>query len=75
MPVDVLLFGAHPDDVEWGAGGIALLLQDSVTSFAIVDMTNGEMGSALGPDPPAAKEAARMATARERGHAGRHDGV
>ena len=45
MPVDVLLFGAHPDDVEWGAGGIALLLKDSGTSFAIVDMTNGEMGS------------------------------
>ena len=45
MPVDVLLFGAHPDDVEWGAGGIALLLRDSGISFAIVDMTNGEMGS------------------------------
>jgi len=45
MPVDVLLFGAHPDDVEWGAGGIALLLKDSGTSFAIVDLTNGEMGS------------------------------
>ena len=43
--VDVLLFGAHPDDVEWGAGGISLLLRDSGTSFAIVDMTNGEMGS------------------------------
>jgi len=45
MPVDVLFFGAHPDDVEWGAGGIALLLRDSGTSLAIVDMTNGEMGS------------------------------
>jgi N-acetylglucosamine malate deacetylase 1 len=45
MSVDVLLFGAHPDDVEWGAGGIALLLQESGTSFAIVDLTNGEMGS------------------------------
>lgn len=45
MPVDVLLFGAHPDDVEWGAGGVVLLLRDSGTSFAIVDMTNGEMGS------------------------------
>ena len=43
--VDVLLFGAHPDDVEWGAGGTALLLRDSRTSFAIVDVTNGEMGS------------------------------
>jgi bacillithiol biosynthesis deacetylase BshB1 len=43
--VDVLLFGAHPDDVEWGAGGTALLLRNSGTSFAIVDLTNGEMGS------------------------------
>jgi N-acetylglucosamine malate deacetylase 1 len=43
--VDILLFGAHPDDVEWGAGGIALLLRDGGGSFAIVDMTNGEMGS------------------------------
>src|SRR6202163_1268604 len=45
MSVDVLLFGAHPDDVEWGAGGIALLLRDKGISFAIVDLTNGEMGS------------------------------
>jgi bacillithiol biosynthesis deacetylase BshB1 len=43
--VDVLLFGAHPDDVEWGAGGITLLLRDAGIPFAIVDMTNGEMGS------------------------------
>ncbi len=45
MPVDVVLFGAHPDDVEWGAGGIALLLREAGISFAIVDLTNGEMGS------------------------------
>jgi len=45
MPVDVLLFGAHPDDVEWGVGGIALLLRDRAVSCAIVDLTNGEMGS------------------------------
>ncbi len=45
MPVDVLLFGAHPDDVEWGAGGIALRLQQRGISFAIVDLTRGEMGS------------------------------
>ncbi len=45
MPVDVLFFGAHPDDVEWGAGGIALLLKDKGVSFGIVDLTNGEMGS------------------------------
>jgi N-acetylglucosamine malate deacetylase 1 len=45
MPVEVLLFGAHPDDVEWAAGGIALLLRDQGISFGIVDLTEGEMGS------------------------------
>jgi bacillithiol biosynthesis deacetylase BshB1 len=45
MAVDVLLFGAHPDDVEWAAGGIALLLHDHGILFGVVDMTNGEMGS------------------------------
>lgn len=45
MPVDVLLVGAHPDDVEWGAGGIALLLCDRGVSLSIADMTEGEMGS------------------------------
>ncbi len=45
MPVDVLLFGAHPDDIEWGAGGIALLLKRKSISFALIDLTKGEMGS------------------------------
>ena len=45
MAVDVLIFGAHPDDVEWAAGGIALLLRDQGISFGVVDMTRGEMGS------------------------------
>lgn len=42
---DVLLFGAHPDDVEWAIGGIAIRLRDAGVSMALVDMTNGEMGS------------------------------
>ena len=45
MPVDVLLIGAHPDDVEWGAGGMALLLQQRGINFAIIDLTRGEMGN------------------------------
>jgi bacillithiol biosynthesis deacetylase BshB1 len=45
MAVDVLLIGAHPDDVEWGAGGIALLLRNEGVSFGILDLTDGEMGS------------------------------
>ena len=45
MSVDLIFFGAHPDDVEWGAGGTLLLLQKQHKSFAIVDLTQGEMGS------------------------------
>jgi N-acetylglucosamine malate deacetylase 1 len=45
MSLDVLFFGAHPDDVEWGAGGMALLLGQREYSFGIVDLTAGEMGS------------------------------
>jgi bacillithiol biosynthesis deacetylase BshB1 len=45
MSLDVLFFGAHPDDVEWGAGGMALLWAQQGCSFGIVDLTNGEMGS------------------------------
>jgi bacillithiol biosynthesis deacetylase BshB1 len=50
VKVDVLLFGAHPDDVEWGVGGIVLLLRDRGVSFAIVDLTKGEMGSRGTPE-------------------------
>lgn len=45
MSCEALFFGAHPDDVEWSVGGIAILLRDRGVSFAIVDMTRGEMGS------------------------------
>jgi N-acetylglucosamine malate deacetylase 1 len=45
MNLDVLFFGAHPDDVEWGAGGTAFLLAEQGCSFGIVDFTDGEMGS------------------------------
>jgi len=68
-PVDVLLFGAHPDDVEWGVGGIMLLLQAKGVSFSIVDLTNGEMGSRGTREERAveARNAARLvgAAARE----------
>lgn len=44
MPVDVVLFGAHPDDVEWGVGGTVLLMRGKL-SCAVIDLTDGEMGS------------------------------
>jgi bacillithiol biosynthesis deacetylase BshB1 len=45
MTVDYLLFGAHPDDVEWGAGGICLALRSKGLTFVMADLTRGEMGS------------------------------
>jgi hypothetical protein len=50
MDLDVLLFGAHPDDVEWGAGGTALLMKQQGLRFAFVDLTAGEMGSRGTPE-------------------------
>lgn len=50
MKVHVLLIGAHPDDVEWGAGGIAILLQAANVPFAILDITRGEKGSRGAPE-------------------------
>jgi bacillithiol biosynthesis deacetylase BshB1 len=43
--VDVLAFGAHPDDVELCCGGLLLELKERGYRFAIVDLTAGERGS------------------------------
>lgn len=45
MQVDILAFGAHPDDVELGCSGVLLsaVLQGKKT--AVVDLTKGELGT------------------------------
>lgn len=43
--VDVLAIGAHPDDVELGAGGTIIKLINQGKKVAIVDLTRGELGS------------------------------
>ncbi len=45
MPVDVLAFGPHPDDVELAMGGTLLKLQAAGYRTGIVDLTSGEMGT------------------------------
>ena len=45
MKVDVLAFGAHPDDVELGCGGTIVKLVSEGKSVAIVDLTQGELGT------------------------------
>src|SRR5687767_6706535 len=50
MPVDILAFGAHPDDAEIGCGGLLLRLKDRGYRTGIVYLTVGEMGSRGTPE-------------------------
>jgi bacillithiol biosynthesis deacetylase BshB1 len=43
--IDVLAFGAHPDDVELGCGGTLYKLVQLGYSTGIIDLTEGEKGS------------------------------
>jgi bacillithiol biosynthesis deacetylase BshB1 len=43
--VDILAFGAHPDDVECAAAGVLIKHMALGKTVAIVDMTAGEMGT------------------------------
>lgn len=43
--VDILAFGAHPDDVECAAAGVLIKHISMGKTVAIVDLTAGEMGS------------------------------
>src|SRR6187397_712682 len=61
MPVDLLVFGPHPDDLEIGLGGtIARQVADGVR-VGLCDLTAGEMGSnGTVDDRLAEAEAARV---------------
>lgn len=45
MNIDILAFGAHPDDVECAASGIILNTTTNNGKVVIVDLTKGELGS------------------------------
>ena len=45
MKLDVLAFGAHPDDVELGAGGILATHKLQGLATVIVDLSRGELGT------------------------------
>lgn len=50
MKLDILAFGAHPDDVELGAGGILAKHAAKGYLTGIIDLTEGEMGTRGTPD-------------------------
>lgn len=57
MKVDILAIGAHPDDVELGCGGTLAKLISEGKKVAIVDLTQGELGT-RGTNLTRAEEAA-----------------
>ncbi|MFO0922170.1 MAG: PIG-L family deacetylase [Pirellulales bacterium] len=59
QPFDVVVVGAHPDDVEIACGGTLALLVDQGYRVAIVDLTDGE------PTPHSPGPEVRIAEAHE----------
>jgi len=45
MKLDILAFGAHPDDVELGAGATVAKMVASGKKVGIIDLTQGELGT------------------------------
>lgn len=60
MKLDILAFGAHPDDVELSCAGILLRHIDQGKKAGIVDLTSGELGT-RGSGPLRLEEAAEAA--------------
>ena len=45
MQLDILVFGAHPDDVELGCGGMVIKEIQQGKKVGIIDLTRGELGT------------------------------
>jgi bacillithiol biosynthesis deacetylase BshB1 len=57
MPLDLLVFGPHPDDIEIGMGGTVALHAKRGERVGLVDLTRGELGSNGTPDERVAEAA------------------
>ena len=45
MKLDILVFGAHPDDVELSCGGMLIIEKLNGKKTGIIDLTQGELGT------------------------------
>ena len=45
MKLDILAFGAHPDDIELGCAGTLLVEKKNGKKVGIIDLTRGELGT------------------------------
>jgi len=50
MKLDILAFGAHPDDIEISAGGLLIAEARRGRSVGLIDLTRGEMGTRGTPE-------------------------
>lgn len=62
MKLDILVFGAHPDDAELGAGATIAMEVDKGKRVGIIDLTRGELGTRGTPEirDNEAKKAAKI---------------
>lgn len=76
MPVDLLVFGPHPDDLEIGLGGTIARHAAAGLAVGLCDLTAGELGSNGTPEERMreAAEAARVLGAAWRENLGWPDG-
>jgi bacillithiol biosynthesis deacetylase BshB1 len=76
IKLDVLAFGAHPDDIELGAGGTIALEVANGKKVGIIDLTRGELGSRGNADirDKEAIESARILGVEMRLNLGLRDG-
>ena len=64
MTVDILAFGAHPDDVELAAAGALIKSAKQGKSTGVISLTRGEMGTRGTPETRAAEFAAASKATR-----------
>lgn len=50
MKLDILAFGAHPDDIELGCGGTIIKHIDKGQKVGIIDLTSGDLGTRGTPE-------------------------
>src|SRR3954471_19799693 len=63
-PLRLLILGAHPDDADYSAGGLAALYRAAGHDVLMVSLTNGDAGHHEHPGPAlAARRAAEAAAA------------
>jgi LmbE family N-acetylglucosaminyl deacetylase len=54
-PLRLLILGAHPDDADYAAGGLAALYRRDGHTVKMVSLTNGDAGHHVAPGRPLAK--------------------